>query len=46
MAWVMREPRVGESIGSKHKDRNKLVKIECRLNECEHWVPLNVPEIE
>ena len=24
------EPRVGESIGSKHKDRNKLVKVEGR----------------
>ena len=40
------ESRVGESIGSKHKDRNKLVKIEGRWNECEHWVPFNVPEIE
>ena len=24
------EPRVGESIVSKHKDRNKLVKVEGR----------------
>ena len=24
------EPRVGERIGSKHKDRNKLVKVEGR----------------
>ena len=24
------EPRVGENFGSKHKDKNKLVKIEGR----------------
>ena len=35
------EPRFGESIGSKHKDRNKLVNIEGRTNECEHPVPVN-----
>ena len=40
------EPRVGESIGSKHKDRNKLVKVEGRWNECEHPVPLNHQETE
>ena len=40
------EPRVGESIGSKHKDMNKLVKKEDRSNGCEHPVPLNHQEIE
>ena len=30
MSGCHAEPRVGESIGSKHKDRNKLVKIEGR----------------
>ena len=50
MAWVpdvMRNQElVGESIRSDHKDRNKLVKIEGRSNECEHPVPLNDQEIE
>ena len=40
------EPRVGESIRSEHKDRNKLVKIEDRPNECEHPIPINHQEIE
>ena len=40
------EPRVGESIKSEHKDRNELVKIENRSNECEHPVPVNHQEIE
>ena len=40
------EPRVGESIGSEHKDRNKLVKVEDRSNACEHPVLINHQEIE
>ena len=47
------EPRVGESIRSKHNVRNKLVKTEDRTNECEHLIlkiegklcQLLVPEI-
>ena len=38
------EPRVGESIRSEHKDRNELIKIEDRSNECEHPIPVNHQE--
>jgi hypothetical protein len=38
------EPRVGESIGSKQHDRNKLGKTEGRPNELENLVPLNHQE--
>ena len=38
------EQRVGESIGSKQHDRNKLVKTEGRPNELENLVPLNHQE--
>ena len=33
------EPRVGESIRSKHNVRNKFVKTEDRSNDCEHLIP-------
>ena len=38
------EPRVGEGMRSDHKDRNELVKIEDRSNECEYPIPVNHQE--
>ena len=38
------EPRVGEGMRSDHKDRNELVKIEDRSNECAHPIPVNHQE--